>query len=166
MYDKDECIRCLIVRSPSDQSPVDFNINLNIEAKDYDKVHIQLLSVNIDQTNTGSFPVDATNEVKTICFTLESNMGQLVFDTNQKKNFLGTVNVNREFSNPTSNDSTQNPLIELSRIPNGLYNFSLRDINGNIPNIYHAPGSSSVKGITYVFQLYFSKNELKRKQFG
>lgn len=164
MYNKNyDCVRSLIIRSPSGSSPVDFNVNLNIEAKDYDKIHLQLLSVNFDQEKDGSFPVDSTVQKKTNCFFVESNMGQMVFDTNQKRTFLGTVNVLREFNNPTTTDSTSNPIIELSSIPNGNYNFTLKDINGLIVLIDDGT-DISLKAVTYVFQVYLSKNEIKRNQ--
>ena len=98
MYNKSdyECIRSLIVRSPAGSSPVDFNVNLNIEAKDYDKVMIQLLSVNIDRNNSGSFPYDSTNEINSKSFSVECSLGQIIFDTNGIRSYLGTVNIHPE----------------------------------------------------------------------
>jgi len=164
MYNKNyDCVRSLIVRSPSGSSPVDFNVKINIEAKDYDKIHLQLLSVNFDQNKDGEFPVDSTSQKRNICFFVESNMGQMVFDTNQKRTFLGTVNVMREFNDPTTYDSTSNPIIELASIPNGNFNFSLKDVNGALP-VINDGSDISLKAVTYVFQVYLSKNEIKRNQ--
>jgi len=165
MYNKSdyECIRSLIVRSPVGSSPVDFNVNLNIEAKDYDKVMIQLLSVNFDQNNSGTFPVDSTNQIHNKSFSVESNMGQLIFDTNGKRSYLGSVNVNREQKRPVHYDGITQPLIELSSIPNGQYNFQLKDKDGVVPTISDGT-DTSIQGITYVFQLYLMKNEIKTKQ--
>lgn len=159
-----QCIRSLIVRSPIGSSPVDFNVNINIEAKDYDKIYIQMLSVNFDQEKDGSFPVDATGQKRTNCFFVESNMGQLIFDTNNKRTFLGSANVSREFTHPTSHDSTSNPIIELASIPNGNYNFTLKDIAGSLVPITDTDGNTALKGVTYIFQIYLSKNEIKRSQ--
>lgn len=157
-----DCIRSLIVRNPSDQSPVDFNVNINIEAKDYDKIHIQLLSVGIDQQTSGSFPIDANIRHRT--FIIESNMGQMVFDTNNKKTFLGSVNVNREFIRGVHADSIKQPIIELASIPNGNYQFSLKDKSGVIPPIKDASDDTAIQGLTLVFQVFLSKNEIKRNQ--
>ena len=166
MYNKSdyECIRSLIVRSPVGSSPVDFNVNLNIEAKDYDKVMIQLLSVNIDQNATGEFPVDSTNEIRNISFSVEADMGQMVFDTNGRRSYLGSVNVCYEKKRAMIFDGISQPLIELSAIPNGRFNFKLKDKDGVVPTISDANDDISIQGITYVFQLYLMKNEIKTKQ--
>lgn len=164
MYNKSdyECIRSLIVRSPPGSSPVDFNVNINVEAKDYDKVMIQLLSVNIDQQRNGEFPVQSENILQEVMF-VESNMGQMVFDTNGKRSFLGTCNVCREQFRPTHYDGITQPLIELSSIPNGQYNFQLKDKDGVIPTIDDG-SDTAILGLTLVFQLYLMKNEIKTKQ--
>ena len=165
MYNKSDyaCIRSLIVRSPAGSSPVDFNVNLNIEAKDYDKVMIQLLSVNIDQNNSGSFPYDSTNEINSKSFSVECSLGQIIFDTNGKRSYLGTVNINRELKRAVHYDGITQPLIELSSVPNGQYNFQLKDKDGVVPTIDDGT-DVSIQGITYVFQLYLMKNEIKTKQ--
>ena len=162
-----DCVRTLIVRSSNKTSgtPVDFNVNIRIEEKDYDRIHIQLLSVGIDQKNDGFFPASAdTNYFRHLRLNVESNMGQMVFDTNNKRNFLGSVNITRELSRPVHFDGATHPFIELASIPNGNYNFSLRDTHGNIPEITTAGNDTSVQNVTLTFQVYLSKNEIKSNQ--
>ena len=158
----DECMRTLIVRSPVGSSPVDFDVNLSIDVKDYNKVMIQLLSVNIDQNAAGTFPVDALIHNKS--FSVECNMGQLVFDTNGKRSYLGSVNICREQKRAMIYDGISQPLIELSAIPNGRFNFQLKDKDGVIPTIIDTNNDTSIQGITYVFQLYLMNNENTTKQ--
>ena len=158
---KEECIRPLIIRSPTGQSPVDFNVNLQLHEPGYDKVTIQLFGVGIDEQAAGSFPV---NEPRHRSLFVESDMGQMLFDTGNKRSFLGVCNVCRENIQPMHFDEVRQPVIELASIPNGNFNFSLRDKNGALPVIIDG-ADQAITGLTLVFQLVFSKSLTKKTQY-
>ena len=160
---KEECIRPLIIRSPTGQSPVDFNVNLQLHEPGYDKVTIQLLGVCIDEIATSEFPI---GEPRHRTLFVESNMGQMLFDTGHKRSFLGVCNVCKENIRPMHFDEVRQPVIELASIPNGIFNFSLRDVDGVLPDITDDAGNPpAIQGLTLVFQLVFSKSLTKKTQY-
>lgn len=157
-----ECIRSLIIRSPQGSSPIDFNVQVNIEAKDYDKCQLKLLSIAFEEDEDGDFPANATQKSKVYC--VEANFGQMVFDTNNKRTFLGSTTVTRDIKPASDNRTIENPIIELASIPNGNVNFSLRDIYGALPVITNVMGVTSLKSVMYVFQVYLYRSDIKNRQ--
>ena len=156
-------IQTLVVRS--DSNPVDWTSQIQINEREYDKAYIQLLNVSMRLTATGIFPANETESM--IIINVESNLGQSIYDSNGKQSFLGGFSYHRKGDNTAIThkeyivNQYANPIIELSRIPNGQFNFQLTDHAGNVIQHQSAAtngGTQKLQQTALVFQLYLVKS--------
>jgi|GEM_PF-5801713 len=84
-------IQTLVVRS--DSNPVDWTSQIQINEREYDTAHIQLLNVPMRLSATGIFPANETESM--IIINVESNLGQSIYDSNGKQSFLGGFSYHR-----------------------------------------------------------------------
>ena len=157
-------IQTLVVRS--DGNPVDWTSQIQINEREYDKAYIQLLNVSMRLIATGIFPANETESM--IIINVESNLGQSIYDSNGKQSFLGGFSYHRNNDNDTIDHGDSqvkqytNPIIELSRIPNGQFNFQLTDHTSNVIPYQSVEetngGTQKLQQTALVFQLYLVKS--------
>ena len=156
-------IQTLVVRS--DSNPVDWTSQIQINEREYDKAYIQLLNVSMRLTATGTFPANETESM--IIINVESNLGQSIYDSNGKQSFLGGFSYHRNCDEDAIDHGDSevrqyaNPIIELSRIPNGQFNFQLTDHTGNVIPYQSDETNGGIQKLqqtALVFQLYLVKS--------
>ena len=150
-----DCItRTLVVRGGKD-TPLHFNANITIEEPfENNRVFIQLKQVLLQtkDDDTMFFPNKTGSDE--IPIFIESGLGQKVYDTSSRPNYIGSALVN--FGNSISLDNI-NPIIELNAIPRGNVNFRFTDADGTQLEENEAH-NKFVLSSTLVFQLYFVKS--------
>ena len=164
-------IQTLIIRSTD--TPVDWTSHIQINEREYDKAYIQLVNVGMNLVNSGAFPANITDA--RVIINVESTLGQSIYDTNGKQSFLGCFSYSRPASNDTALyytdsrlDNICQPIIELSRIPNGQFNFKLTDHTGStmtyISDSAIDGGTQKLEQTILVFQLYLVKSSHIKSQ--
>jgi len=164
-------IQTLVIRSTD--TPVDWTSHIQINEREYDKAYIQLVDVGMNLVNSGAFPANTT-EARVI-INIESTLGQSIYDTNGKQSFLGCFNYSRPAVDDTTDyysdsriDNICQPIIELSRIPNGQFNFKLTDHAGStmtyISDSAIDGGTQKLEQTILVFQLYLVKSSHIKSQ--
>jgi len=150
-----DCItRTLVVRGGKD-TPLNFNANITIEEPfENNRVFIQLKQILIQtkDDDTLNFPHKTGSDEFPIF--VESSLGQKVYDTSSRPNYIGSAIVNVVNSISFDNNC---PIIELSAIPRGNVNFRFTDADG-LQLVEYDANDSFVLSSTLVFQLYFVKS--------
>ena len=144
-------VRTLIVSSRDalhGATDYDFSVRISMTEPGYDYCFIKLKQFLVDEVSVSS------NNLTLQSFFVTSDLGQKVYSTSKKKNFLGSFLFSQAFGDLKA---INNPLIELFTIPDGVYNFKIVDTDGNVIQHTTALSPLSPDAVTLIFEVYFCK---------
>ena len=123
-----------------------FSAFISIKEEPYNYCYIQLKNVLLDTLT----PANATTK-DIVSYYVKSQLGQQIYSNNHtNKDYLGSFVFKRDNANFNVIDQ---PLIELSTIPHGIYDFKIRGENDTAVDSDHI----DIDGVTLVFQVYMCK---------
>lgn len=153
---KFNAVRTLIVESTNAASPFDFNAEILMHEDNYKYCFIKLKNVMIDETTS----TNTASSARTRAFFVKSNLGQKVYHyPNKTRDFLGCFSATKP-TNAIGSQNTylkmpENPLLELSSIPHGTFNFRVTDKKNTVVDDTLPNGAISAVKCVLIFELYF-----------
>ncbi len=150
-----DTVRTIIVQSTDVNSPFDFDAEILMYEANSKYCYLRLKDVLIEETSNQAVPQAARNRI----FFVKSSMGQKVYNTNKNRDFLGCFSVNKNTSQIGELNSyyktAENPLLELSSMPKGTYNFKVVDKDDLVINSSNGNGSIVATKCVLIFEVFF-----------